>query len=414
MGFTKLERVIALRYLSPSRKEGQLSLIALFSFIGIMLGVAALIIVMSVMNGFRQDLLNNILGFKGHICLYSKSVSGINNHKKIIQSLHNIKAIKSATPLIEEQSIVSVKQRYIGAIVNGINQKDLQSKTIISQNIIHGSLDKFSDQSAVIGYKMALNLGLAIGDTISIVSPSGTNTAFGTIPKIRPMKITAIFKVGMSNYDKNVIFIPLPQAQTFFNYPESVNSIEIFTYNPEKINALKNNLLHNFSNFKIIDWQQANSVFFNSLKVEKNVMFIILTLIILVAALNIISSLVMLVKDKAKNIAILRTMGTGKYSIMKIFFLTGFLIGASGIIFGVILGLLFTYHIESIRQWLESFSGANLFSEEIYFLSTLPAQVEITEVITVVLTAMILVFISSIIPAWRAAKLNPIEILRHE
>ncbi len=414
MFFSRFERTIALRYLSPAKKEGAISLIAFFSFIGISLGVAALIIVMSVMNGFRQELLNSILGFKGHICFYSKTGSGIDKHNDITAALNKINLVKSSTPLIEEQSIIAINSRYTGALINGISKESLQNKSIIANNIIQGSIHNFQGAKAIIGYKMAINNGLKIGDTISIISPNGINSAFGTVPKIRPLVIAAIFKVGMNDYDKGVAFIPLDQAQSFFNYKKTVNSIEIFSHNPEQIYKLKKILLQKFHQFRIIDWQQANSVFFNSLKIEKNVMFIILTLIILVAALNIISSLVMLVKDKAKNIAILRTMGANRNSIIKIFFLTGFIIGTTGIIVGLLFGLLFVYNIETIRQYLESFSGATLFSDEIYFLSQLPAKVDTMEVTAIITISILLVFISSIIPAWRAAKLNPVEVLRYE
>ena len=409
------EWMISFRYLRARRQEGFISIIAWFSLLGIMLGVATLIIVMSVMNGFREELLTRILGINGHLSIYgdSKTLVKFDELKNQIVQLNNVIKV---TPVIEGQVMVSANQRSNGAVVRGMREIDIKTRTIISSNISHGSIIGMNNRiSVIIGSRMAQSLGVNVGDEIKLISPDGNITPFGTIPRMKNYTVSAIFNIGMHEYDSSFIFMPLTEAQIFFKYPKSISYLDVMLRQPNQASEMVetiNNVLEN--NFRIFDWQKTNSSFFNAIQVERNVMFLILTLIIIVAAFNIISSLIMLVKDKGRDIAILRTMGATRGMIMRIFFISGASIGVTGTFAGFLLGIAFANNIELIRQFLQSFTGTDLFAAEIYFLSQLPAIVDTSEVLSVVLLSLFLSFLATLYPSWRASSLDPVEALRYE
>lgn len=407
--------MVASRYLRSRRREGFISVIAWFSLAGICLGVATLIIVMSVMNGFRQELLDRILGLNSHITVshYSKPITSFDSDAELITTLDGV---VSAIPTIEGQVMAVNGQYSSGAIVRGIRLNDLQNKALVSGNIKSGSLLNFSmNDSVIIGSRLALILGLRVGDKITLISSQTNATFFGAIPRMKEYRIAGLFEVGMYEYDSSVIFMPLNLAQSYFNFKDSVNRIEVMINDADRSSDLAveiNDLL--LDRLLVTDWQRSNAHFFNSLKVERNVMFLILTLIIIVAAFNVISSMIMLVNDKSRAIAILRTMGASRTSIMWIFIMAGSVIGVIGTILGFILGLSFSLNIDTIKQWIENFSGAELFSAEIYFLSQLPAIVDTGEVIMVVTISLSLSFLATIYPAWKATRVDPAHGVHHE
>ncbi|MCP4393233.1 MAG: lipoprotein-releasing ABC transporter permease subunit [Alphaproteobacteria bacterium] len=413
--FSAFERKVAFRYLR-SRKKGFVSVIAGFSLLGIALGVATLIIVMAVMNGFREELLSKVLGLNGHIGVYSKGGRPIMDYRITAAELARIQGVEKVTPIIEGQVMASANGQSIGAMVRGVEGKDLRARDIIASNIVRGTLDEFDlGSSVIIGYRMAEKLGLMAGNNITLISPNGHTTAFGTVPRMRSYRIAGIFNVGMYEYDSSFIFMPMKEARTYFRMPKGVSNLEVILNNSERLDDI---ILEAApivgANGYIHSWKDSNATFFAALQTERNVMFIILTLIILVAAFNIISGLIMLVKDKGRDIAVLRTMGATRQMIMRIFLLSGSCIGFTGTFAGLGLGLVFCDNIESIRRMLEKITGTDLFADEIYFLSKLPAIVDTTEVTAIVIMALTLSFIATLLPSWQAAKLDPVEALRYE
>ena len=378
-----------MRYLRPRRKEGLISVIAIISLVGILLGVATLIIVMAVMNGFREELLDRILGINGHLSVYGQErrLTGYDPMAKVVRAVPGVTRV---TPMIEGQVMVTANGVAQGAVVRGLKPVDLSSRAIIADNILSGSLAQFKGKDSVlIGDRMARKLGLAIGDRLTLISPRGNVTVFGTMPRTRSYRVAGTFKIGMYEYDSSFIFMPLAAAQIFFRLPGAVTNMEVFIVDPDRASALGAKILAAIGGSnRIHDWQQANASFFNVVKVERNVMFLILTLIMVVAAFNIVSSMIMLVKDKGRDIAILRTMGATRGMIMRIFFLSGASVGVIGTLLGLGAGLLFIRYIENIRQFMQSLMNVELFSAEFYFLSQLPAVADPAEVAEVVLMGL--------------------------
>lgn len=432
--FSSLERMIAWRYLRAKKQESTVSVIAGFSFAGILLGVATLIIVLAVMNGFRIQLFDRLIGLNGHLVVYSSS-GRIDDYQFMENRLQQIDGINLSIPLIETQALMRARGQANGVVVRGLRAQDFAQKPVLGNAIVR-QLSKsevqsqLNDQSksqdfkgwdlggdgVAIGVEMASRLGLQLGDSITLISAKGKSTPFGTIPKSRAYEIKAIFDVGMYEYNNNFVYLSLDAVQKFVGFTGGqAASLQIFSPNPDDLNALKSAIYDIFGpSVQVYSWRDINGSFANALEVERNVMFLILTLIILVAAFNIISSMIMLVKDKSHDIAILRTMGASQRSMLKIFILTGATIGVVGTIFGAILGVTFALNIESIRQALQYLTGTELFAGEIYFLSQLPAEIKWGDVVYVMAMSFTLSILATIYPAWRAARLNPVDALRYE
>jgi lipoprotein-releasing system permease protein len=412
--FNAFERMVAFRYLRARRQEGFVSVIAIFSLLGIALGVATLIIVMSVMNGFRADLLGRILGLNGDLAVYALS-GGLPNFDAAAQKLRAVPGVTRVTPLVEGQVMATSDAGAAGALVRGIRPEDLRSLPLLANRIIQGSLTDFGDDGVAVGDRLARRLGVTVGSPITVISPQGTATAFGTMPRVKTYQVVALFNVGMYEYDNSFIYAPLAAAQLFFRLPEEVSSLEVFVDDSDRVREERRLIATALDGqVRIVDWQQANSSLFNAVEIERNVMFLILTLIIVVAAFNIISSMIMMVKDKGRDIAILRTMGASRAMILRIFMLSGASIGILGTIAGFVLGVVFTNNIEAIREGLQRVIGTDLFAAEIYFFTRIPARIDIGEVAAVVAMALALSFLATLYPSWRAARLDPVEALRYE
>ena len=414
--FTPVERMLAMRYMRSRRSEGFISVIAWFSLIGISLGVATLIIVMSVMNGFRVELVGRILGLNGHVAIYSQSGRGIADFDPLSVRIAGIPGVIAVTPQIEGQVMAAGQGLTSGAVIRGVRWADLAARKPLWQALDEKSIQNFkTGEQVLMGHRLAQTLGVNAGDTITLVGARGRTTPFGTLPQRRSYKIAGLFDVGMFEYDKAFIFMPLEAAQSFFGSDGKVTALEVYASNLNLTDAMRQNILQTVPpTVRVNDWRERNRSFLNALAVERNVMFLILTLIILVAAFNIISSMIMLVRSKNNDIAVLRAMRATGAGVMRVFFMTGASIGVVGTVIGTLLGLGFCWNIDGIKSLIEGLTGSELFAAEIYFLSTLPAEVNPREVFMVIGMALGLSFLASVYPAWRASRIAPAEALRYE
>ena len=415
MIFSTFERMVALRYLRSRRQEGFVSVITGFSLGGIALGVAALIIVMSIFNGFRAELLQRILGINSHLAVYATS-GKLKNFDALASKLGKVPGVVRVAPVVNAQAMATVKGTAQGAVVRGMRSADLVTHPIIATSIRAGSLENFGgSKSILVGTGFARRLGLVPGDKVTLVTPRSRVTVFGSVPRLKSFRVAATFKVGMSEYDNNFVFIPLAAAQKLFGTGTGVTSLEVMLSGPDEVAAVMPAIRAAAGEpVSLVDWRQANASFYTAVRVERNVTLLIVTLVILVAAFNIISGMVMLVKDKGRDIAILRTMGATRGMVMRIFFLAGALIGVIGTAAGFGVGLTIALYLEDIRQWLKGLIDIDLFAEEIYFLSEVPSRVEAADVIGAVIMALSLSFLATLYPAWRASRLDPVEALRYE
>ena len=414
MIFNTFERMVAFRYLRARRQEGFVSVIAIFSLLGIALGVATLIIVMSVMNGFRADLLGRILGLNGDLGVYGMA-GGLADYQEALAKVRQVPGVVAVFPVVEGQVMATTDAGAAGALVRGVRPDDLRALKLVSDHIVQGSLADFGGDGIAVGGRLARRLGVGVGGNVTVISPQGTATAFGTMPRLKTYRVAALFDVGMYEYDNTFIYAPLDAAQLFFRMAGAVTNLQVFTENPDRVREIGARIREALGGpVRIIDWQQSNSSLFNAVEIERNVMFLILTLIIVVAAFNIISSMIMMVKDKGRDIAILRTMGASRGMILRIFMLSGASIGVVGTAAGFVLGLVITRNLEAIRQFLQSMLHVDLFSAEIYFFTRIPARIDWSEVAAVVGMALALSFLATLYPSWRAARLDPVEALRYE
>ena len=413
--FSAFEWMVAFRYLRARRAHGSVSVIAGFSFAGIVLGVMALIVVMSVMNGFHHDLMEKMIGLNGHVFLQGVD-KPLTDYEAVTDRVGKVPGVQLALPLVEGQAFATSPYNSGPALVRGIREADLKRLPGIEGHLTQGTLDGFdSGQGVAVGARLAEHLSLRLGDKLTLIAPRGAQTPFGVTPRVKSYQVAAIFQIGMATFDNTFVFMPLAEAQAYFNLDGQANVIEVYVDDPDRMDAMRGAITAAEQRPMIdTDWRQLNKSFFDVLTVEANVMFSILTLIVLVAALNIISGLIMLVQDKARAIAVLRTMGATRGAVMRIFLIIGATIGFVGTACGLVLGLLVAENVEPIRKGLSWLTGRNLFPAEFYYLSQLPSRVDARDVIAVAALALILSLLATIYPSWRAARLDPVEALRYE
>ena len=413
--FSKTERMLAFRYLKSRKQTGFVSVIAGFSFIGIMLGVATLIIVMSVMNGFRVELMSRILGLNGEMGVYPEWGSQLTGYTSKAEKVVGIANVETVVPVVDAQVMISTDEGSGGVLVRGMRAEDFQNREILNGKYRGMPLDRFRDNAVILGHHLARRLGVKNGSDVTLISPKGNITAFGTIPKMKSYTVIGTFNTEMFQYDDNYVFMPLAEAQAFFKMGDAVSHLEVFVKNPERLDETIMAVHDGIGEGGLVyDWRQTNKPFFRAVEIERNVMFLILTLIIIVAAFNMISGLIMLVQDKAKDIAILRTMGLSRGGIQRVFLMSGMTVGFMGTVAGVVLGLAFSYNIDAIKEWLENLSGTELFAGEIYFLAHLPAEVNLQEVVIVGGMSLFLSLLATLYPSWKAGRTDPVEALRYE
>jgi lipoprotein-releasing system permease protein len=426
--FAAFEWQIAMRYLRARRREGFISVISLFSFLGIMLGVATLIVVMSVFNGFHAELLEKILGFSGHASVFRQDQDPIADYKALQIRIAAVPGVTRVISLVEGQAMVSSLRTATGALVRGISEEDLvklpsiNNKDLKTALAISGTEDVTpnlsgfnTSEGVAIGQGMARRHQLGLGSPITLIAPNGPDTVIGNAPRIRDYKVVAIFKMGMSDYDDGVVYMPITEAQDFFSTNEGATGLEVMVDDPDTVQTKVAQLLNAAGpDLTVQTWQSRNVAFFDALAVERNVVIMVVSLVVLVAALNIISGLFMLVKDKGSNIAILRTMGATKGSIMRVFFLTGAAIGTFGTFVGLIVGVLICWNADNIRHAIQWFSGVDPFNPEFYYLAQLPAKIDYTQTFWIVVMTLLMSYVATLYPSWKAAKLDPVEALRYE
>jgi lipoprotein-releasing system permease protein len=415
MIFGGFERMVAFRYLRARRQEGFVSVIAIFSLLGIGLGVATLIVVMAVMNGFRQEFVSNIIGVDGHLTVHAGGGAPLNGFDELDARIRQVPGVVAIRPLVEGKVLAQAPRASTGVSVRGLRAEDIASQPLLANGIGQQALDQFSDDAVILGWRLVQSLGLAPGDSVTLISPNGTATAFGNVPRVKSYRVVGMFNVGMAQYDSTLVLMPLDAAQLYFRTGQGVSALEVFASDPDHLEAQRQAIAAIVGEgARIEDWQQGNAVFMNAITIERNVMFLILTLIILVAAFNIVSGMIMFVQDKGGDIAILRTMGATRAMVLRIFVLSGASIGILGTLAGFVIGVEVATHIPAIRAFLEYDLGLNIFAAELDFFTRIPARVYASDVASVLGMAFGLSFLATLYPAWRAARLDPVEALRYE
>lgn len=416
--FGPFERMVAGRYLRARKGERFVSIIAIFSLIGIALGVATLIVVTSVMSGFQVELVSRILGVNGHITVEAYAGQKLDDYQPLVARIRDLKDVASATPVLDGQALLSTEGGGArGGLVRGISMDDLRALHPISDHIVAGSLDAFTgDDAIVVGVGLASSYRLRVGSSLTVISPEGAATAFGTIPRVRAYKVVAIFDAGLNDYNNSVVFLPLAAAQVFFQKPNAITGIEIRLHDPDQVNQVGIQLAPLLQGRQVYarDWRHANDTIIGVLQVQKDTMFIVLGMIVLVAAFNVVSSLIMLVKDKRADIAVLRTIGASSFAVLRIFLMCGAVVGVTGTLMGTIIGVVFCHYIHAIQHFVEQITGGRVFDASVFMLTELPNTIDWADVLRVVALGLILSLLATLYPSWRAARTDPVEALRHE